>query len=422
MIENELLFKMFRTVFDMDLPQEKIVLGTSLYLNDQVKILNSNASCITFEIDNTKYYIKYEKNKITYYCKSKQIKKDEYILACLLTFKRDYYIDNEIKFDEKEFSISNYSYDSYFITYYNYNEFKLRYDFYIGLINYLEKIKMVKQVLELIVDIYNCLVTKVRFSDEVKERYRYLKSNLVEKRFKMIIENLDLLIKIFENKTYSISSIASFIETVVLEKPTILFSSNMISIFDNLLESKSQKLNKQYYELINIYKSVSICVRDKENYDVFEDHYDIYEVRYCLVKLLADSNNFDDIYDLFKLYPDVIEISKKENIDKYEILVKSRTDFYRIAHYYDNLLEEGKLSSEESMAYIFILQRAIINHLEQLWGTYSIIPEIILEKFEKMKLIKNGKYYVCETIQYILQKYQLSFSQALIEYCSTLEV
>ena len=68
MVENELLLKMFKAVFDMDLPQEKVVLGTSLYLNEQVKILNSNASSITFEIDNTKYY------KFYYQIRRKDIK------------------------------------------------------------------------------------------------------------------------------------------------------------------------------------------------------------------------------------------------------------------------------------------------------------------------------------------------------------
>ena len=125
---------------------------------------------------------------------------------------------------------------------------------------------------------------------------------------------------------------------------------------------------------------------------------------------------------MFKIYPDIIEIAKKENIDKYEILVKSRTDFYYIQNYYDELLKTGTISSEDASKYLSILQRAIINHLEQLWGTYDTIPEIILEKFEKMKLINNGKYYVCETIKYILNKYQLSFSNALIQYCATLEV
>ena len=118
--------------------------------------------------------------------------------------------------------------------------------------------------------------------------------------------------------------------------------------------------------------------------------------------------NYDD--------EDVQKIIIDEKLEKYQIFSLAKEDF--------DILDSrfGDFVGKYDDALIKIYQKEIIKTIESLQGRYDYIPEQIIRKFEKMKRIKNGKYYIAETIYYMLDTYYIAYSKELRKYLSLLGV
>ena len=113
---------------------------------------------------------------------------------------------------------------------------------------------------------------------------------------------------------------------------------------------------------------------------------------------------------------DVQKIIIDEKLEKYQIFALAKEDF--------DILDSrfGDFVGKYDDALIKIYQKEIIKTIEGLQGRYNYIPEQIVRKFEKMKRIKNGKYYIAETIYYMLDTYYIAYSKELRKYLRLLGV
>ena len=103
-------------------------------------------------------------------------------------------------------------------------------------------------------------------------------------------------------------------------------------------------------------------------------------------------------------------------MDEYKLLILAKNNFDIVNSNFMEYL--GKYDKQLTKIY----QKEITNDLLKIRGYHYGVPEFIMEKLEKLKQVKNGKYYILETIRYVNEKTYLSFSEELENYCKGLGV
>ena len=93
---------LIKETFENNIPKVTMKKGIDLYLNSKIEMMETSSTSIMFTINDKNIIIKSDVG-ISYIINNEKVKKDEYILACLLSFKRKYIADNEIMFDKKDF-------------------------------------------------------------------------------------------------------------------------------------------------------------------------------------------------------------------------------------------------------------------------------------------------------------------------------
>jgi len=204
---------LIKETFENNIPKVTMKKGIDLYLNSKIEMMETSSTSIMFTINDKNIIIKSDVG-ISYIINNEKVKKDEYILACLLSFKRKYIADNEIMFDKKDFLIENNYYNNTYITFYNYDEYELRINFIIGLIDYLYELGMYQECLQYVVDFYLILFDNLTFDNKYKE-YQYIyKYQVIKNKQEMIINNYEKVIELFRERINAIAPLSDFIYTI----------------------------------------------------------------------------------------------------------------------------------------------------------------------------------------------------------------
>lgn len=164
---------------------------------------------------------------------------------------------------------------------------------------------------------------------------------------------------------------------------------------------------EKYDEVINMFKLVKNI-----NYDMYINYKN-------KMPLLFSESSIKDIIEIFMESGTEDEINKiieLENLDEYKLLILAKNNFDIVNSNFMEYL--GKYDKQ----LIKIYQKEITNDLLKIRGYHYGVPEFIMEKLEKLKQVKNGKYYILETIRYVNEKTYLSFSEELENYCKGLGV
>jgi len=477
---------LIKETFENNIPKVTMKKGIDLYLNSKIEMMETSSTSIMFTINDKNIIIKSDVG-ISYIINNEKVKKDEYILACLLSFKRKYIADNEIMFDKKDFLIENNYYNNTYITFYNYDEYELRINFIIGLIDYLYELGMYQECLQYVVDFYLILFDNLTFDNKYKE-YQYIyKYQVIKNKQEMIINNYEKVIELFRERINAIAPLSDFIYTIVVNYPKVLSNFNMVSLYSYLINNYNDfERHTQRYKDICIHKMISEWYLGSISENEMIKNIDKQEVRYCYIKYLSENYRYQDIckaldntkfnitnqeinylcvdayykcndlkgavnifnrynsisYERYLLYKDkfpllfdgeyldsiitfmidnynndeLIKILADEKLKKYEIFKIARENFELLDSKFDEYL------GVNYDLLIKIYQKEIINVCDQLIGRYNYIPEVLMKKFEKIRKIKNGKYYLAESIRYIQDNYVIAYDDDLIEYFSKLEV
>ena len=478
--------KLLKEAFIMDIPKLKYQQAAELYSENEIIIKENTPSSVSFILKDMKIEIKSEVI-MTYYINGKKVKKDENIAACLLAFKRDYIVNNEIKFNVKEFVVENNYYNNTYVTFFNIDEYKLRINFNIGVINSLYNLDMKNECLEYIVDFYYELYNNFTFDNRYGDLKYFFKYQIVKNKQEFIIENTSLLIELANEKDNNLFMLTDIINLIGVNFPNVLKNNKLMSLYDYILKnSKKSMLNGQMFNNLTIYKEILKWYNGENNEQFMAKNITKPEVRYCYIKYLSENKRYQDIcklivpttfnitnpeinlliteafyecedyegavgifnrfngitYERYLAYKekfpilfndpyldsiitymvenyddeDVQKIIIDEKLEKYQIFALAKEDFDILDSRFDDFV--GKYDD----ALIKIYQKEIIKTIESLQGRYNYIPEQIIRKFEKMKRIKNGKYYIAETIYYMLDTYYIAYSKELRKYLSLLGV
>lgn len=487
MNNKEFIKKILHIVFNNPLTKKKQLEASELYLNNDASLLYKKDNGFSYYIDGTKVEVVWDGNVIKYYCDDESIELNEYILACILLYKKEYYIDNDISFSFEDIQLTNYYFSNLFITNIYYDEYLYRFNFYYGLIDSLYVLEMNESCIKMMVDFFEFLDSRITYDKKYMDNEKMNLFRIVKDKYQYISNNSNILLDIFKSKQYSISSLGKFIYMCSINCPHILSNNNLIYVYEYLLNNyNSVQKTTQFYFNLNIQYKIIKWFNNEINDDFMKLNIKTYEVMFCYVTYLYNNKRYEDICDLFNDYKFNIinnEIMKKiissyyicNNYDKavnlftslklltYEQYVIYKYEFPNLFNdkYMDTIIDFITescnyddaikiLELEDKMEYellllsknnfnlindkfndylgvydaqlIKIFQKEIINDFNSLRGYYNHIPEIIIEKFEKMKRIKNGKYYICELITYMIDNSYVAYSDELQQYCKGLEV
>ena len=154
MVNRIFLNKLLEISLNNSLPKKKQVEASEIYLNNNSTLLYKRENSFSYYLDNRMIKIEYINNSLRFYCDDEEVDIDEYILACILLYKKEYYIDNEIKFNPNDINLSNYYFNSLFVTTIYYDDYQYRFNFYYGLIDSLYILNMEKECIEMMVDFF----------------------------------------------------------------------------------------------------------------------------------------------------------------------------------------------------------------------------------------------------------------------------
>lgn len=486
MLNNYFSKNLIKEAYENNIPKVKMKKGIELYLNSKIEMMESSSTSIIFTIEDKNIVIKSDVG-ISYIINNEKSKKDEYVLACLLAYKRKYYVDNEIPFSKNDLIVENNYYNNTYITFYNFDEYELRINFLIGLIDYLYELDMEDLCLQYIVDVYLMIFDNLVFDNKYKDYHYIYKYQVIKNKYEMIINNNDRIIELFKERVSYIAPLSDFIYTVVVNYPKVLSNMNITSIYSYLLNNYNDfEKHTQRYKDICTHKMITEWYLGKVLDIEMEKNIEKQEVRYCYIKYLSENKKYEDIirvlsntkfnitnqeinflcvqayyicndiqgavnifnrfnnitYERYISYKekfplmfegeyldniitfiidnysneDVVKILSDKSLKKYEIFKLARENFDLLDAKFDEYI------GINDDLLIKIYQKEIVNICSQLVGRYEYIPEVLLKKFEKIRKVKNGKYYVAETIKHLQSQYSFSFYSDLKRYLQELGV
>ena len=478
--------KLLKEVFIIDIPKVKIDAAVELYLNKEIKITETSSTSLSFNVDGKVVNIKSDVG-ISYLVDNKKVKKDEYILACLLVFKRQYYINNDIVFDMKDFVVQNNYYNNTYVTFFNIDEYKLRIYFYIGVINELYNLDMKKECLSYMVELFDVLYRKLTFENKYLDMLYMFKFQVIKNKQQFIMDNYDTIINIFKTKHTDSLVLGDFVYTTVVNYPDILQHQNSIKIYDYIIKNydKYNSRSQRYVDLC-LHKRICEWYLGKETKNVMLENISKHEVRYCFVKKMFEKEQYKEIcdainkttfnipnqeinymityayyscdniagavnvfnrfnnitYDRYITYKEkfplmfegdyldniisyivdhysgdeVNRILKEEDNGKFELIKLAKLNF--------NLIDDNidKYIGKYDDLLIKLYQKEIENVCNRVRGRTFEIPGDLLKKFNILKRIKNGKYYIAEMVVFIKDNYFIMYSDKLDKYLKSLGV
>ncbi len=481
MISKEFELKLIEKALNNSLSKKVLLLASDIYLKEKIDIVKKEKNHIEFKILDMKIGCEYQNNDILFYNNGSEININEYCVACLLMFKRNYYIQNETNFKLEDIQLTKYSYTHFFVSKMDYEEYQYRFNFYYGLIDNLYENKNIEYCINVMLKFFNTLETYVSYENSYADKERINKYRIIKDKYDVVCDNIEYIINTYDTINNSIISLAKLTYMLVVNNPFVLQKYNLKLLYEFILNQYPRRLyNTQFHEDLNK-QYIVIKWYNKEIPDsIIEQNINSYEVMYCYINYLYESKKYDKISSLFlnrkyisiniditnkilyslfvttnyDKFVDIVKGLKNITLDMYITYKKQYCEVFQNTLYVDEIIrslinicdsdEVSKIIEYENLNYeliikanknfndidlhfheyigkyddqlIIIYQREIIKDIEISRGKYDIIPIYILDKFDKLNFIPNGKYYICEIIDYVINKYSITYIHDLIKY------
>lgn len=468
------------------LSKDMMLKGSELYIEKDINLISKSSSVLVFNLDGKEIVISFIDNKINYRIDKKESLLNEEVLACLLEYKKLYYIHYEIGLRIDDIQINSY-YNSIFISAINYEEYQYRFNFYFGLINHLYKEKMNDECIELMIKFFNLLSEKITYEKKYMDIEKLNLFKVIKGKTDVLFNDCEKVLNIIDENKVAPRVLGRMIYISVVNYPFILQNKQLMMLYQRIFNTfTAGQKSTQFYSDLQLQSKIIMWYNKELPNTFMKDNIKAYEVMYCYVNYLYENKEYKEICELFRDYKfyainntimekilnayyicneynDALDIFKKiknitlpvyiklknslpllfndenmesiieaisensdieeakkililENKEEYTILLEAKENFNLIDENFDKYL--GKYDKQLIMIY----QKEILDNVNNLKGYYNTIPEVIISKFEKIKKIKNGKYYISEVIRTILETLYVPYSSDLEKYHKELEV
>lgn len=290
---DKLMTKLIRN----GLTNKEIEIGCKIYLKNDIKIIENDTSSMSFLVDNKKTIkITNKNNELILYENNQEILINEVIYACILTYKRDYYIENEIGFVQSDIVSSFGYYYPRSVSQINHKEFLCRYKFYYGLIDKLLEINKIEQGLKIILDLYCAIECDLHYVQEIHELQVKDEYILVRDRSDLIINNIQILPMLFNSHNYSILYLGRLIYIMVVNNLSLLKNQKLGFIYDYIISFSSKKeKNTLLFSNIKRQRDILRWYNNEINDNFMLDNIEEYDVLYCYISYLDENKRYEDI-------------------------------------------------------------------------------------------------------------------------------
>lgn len=487
MISKKFHEKILGAINEGEVVKKKRAAAIELYLKEEVTLLESNDEYLLYTLDGKKVKIMNKDIGLTSNVDGSYSSRNEYAFACMLAYKRDYYIENGKQFSSNDVISHNSYYYYTSINSMNYEDYKLRFVFYYGLIDKLVKIGKVKDAIKMMIDFFCFMEEKISYDRNVNNYEPIDQYNIVRNRINLFVENAEIVPSLFDTVSYSILTLGKLMYIIAINNPYILKNKGLEAIYKYIFSfcTKKQK-NVELYELLVLQANIIKWYNKELDDDFMRENIASYDVLYCYLNYLDENKKYEEIREIynknrfrynapiifaiginsfytngdydsavnillkmenitFKSYKNLKEkfpnlfseqyikriiehiadtascqeareIIKYENKEEYCLIVDSRENFKS----FDENLNEYLGKYDDILLKIY--QKEVTNRVGSIRGYRSSVPEELLDLFEKMQKMKNGKYYVAYIIYDIIVKNWLLYDDALEEYSKGLKI
>ena len=395
MIDKFFMFAILKESFMGRLSKPQISQVIDLYINNEIIVQEDTSSTLSFSYDNKTFRLNYINNNIIYFINEKKSPKDVYYYACLLILKRNYYIQKNIKFDANDIIVTSRYYEETFITFYNIDDYKLRFNFYIGLIDELFKREMHEECIDTIIYFYDYLNTSVSYDQKYKEQGYKFKYLVIKDKQNIIIDNAQYFITKYKKYTDGENTLMDLMYNLVVNYPTILKHDNIEYIYDYIIElMKNNRYKPQIYSELCLHKNIINWYKGLVDESVMEKNVHKYEYRYCYVKYLDEQKRYKDISNLFKN----VDYSIPNQEINYLIvnahyICEDYDNAINVLKKYNNLNYERYLSYKNKFPLLFVGKNleTIMDYVIENLNKDEVRKIIKEEKLEKYELLIQAK-------------------------------
>lgn len=299
-IDKKFHEKILKLINDCTIIKEKKTLAMDLYLNYEIILLEANDSFLLYNIDNKQVKVINKENGIMCNVDGTFTIKNEYLYACILAYKRDYYIENKKKFDYKDVISHTAYYFSSNVNAMNYDDFQFRFTFYYGLIDKLVKFGEISEAIKMMLDFFCFIETNLSYDNNVNSNEIVDQYNIVRNRIELFVENAELVPSLFNVNDYSILCLGKFMYIIAINNPNILKNKSLDIIYQYVLSSCTKKQQKlQLYELLNRQAKIIKWYNNELDDDFMRENIDAYDVLYCYVNYLDLNKRYDEIREIY---------------------------------------------------------------------------------------------------------------------------
>lgn len=322
---------LLNSVFENSLSSKKLLEASEIYLNNQIELLDKDNNVIVYKINDMVLNISFNNyNKIEVYKDNSIYYIDEYVIACLMDFKRQHYITNEILFMLSDIQLNAYYYNNYFISNIYYEQYQARFNFYYGLIDKLYELELYEHCIKVLVDFFGTLDTRFSYENKYLENEKYNLFRIIKDKYNLLYEYPHLIIESFGLNKYPITTIGKLLYVSGVNKPSILKNNSLIKLYEHVFDNYLPflKTTQLFRDLKRQYSIIKWF--NKELDDSFmEQNISSYDVMCCYITYLYDLEEYKKITSVFKLNK-VITINN-------ELIYKVIDSFYKCMMYDDAL-------------------------------------------------------------------------------------
>lgn len=301
MIYKKMHERLLKLVRDFDIPKKKKAVATDLYLNQEITLLEENDEFLLYSIDNKKVKIINRDEGILCNIDGSYTSKNEYLYACLLAYKRDYYIENKKKIDSADILSSSAYYFSNTVNTMNYEDYKVRFSFYYGLIDKLVKLQKNEEALKIMIDFFCFMETHVDYDRNVFSNQTLDQYNIFRNRIELFVNNAEIIPSLFNISEYSVLCLGKLMYIIAINNPHILKNENLEVIYKYVLSLCSKKQQKyQLYELLTLQRNIIKWYKKELDDDFMLKNLDSYDVLYCYINYLDENKRYKEIRSIYE--------------------------------------------------------------------------------------------------------------------------
>lgn len=301
MVKNSFHERIIKLVRDFNIPKNKKILAIDLYLTQEITLLKNDNDFLLYIIDDKKVSIINKEEGLLWNINGSYTSKNEYLYACLLAYKRDYYIKINKKFDSADILSTSAYYFSNVVNAMNYDDYKVRFVFYYGLIEKLTKLQKNEEALKMMIDFFCFMETHVDYDRNAISNQGLDQYNIVRNRIELFVNNAEVIPSLFDISEYSVLCLGKLIYIIAINNLYILKNKNLEVIYKYVLTLCSKKQKKyQLYELLQNQRNIIKWYNKELDDDFMKKNLDSYDVLCCYVNYLDENKRYGEIRSIYE--------------------------------------------------------------------------------------------------------------------------